>query len=208
MASLMPPSALIPVHGCIQLGSNLLRTVLLLRHVHRPPLLAFTLGSFAGVATGGMLVIDLPGWAVQTGVGLFVIWSLVFRPPRWLSGYPVVAGAISSFLTMFFGATGVFVANFTKSLKLARQAHVATHAALMTFQHLLKVLAFGMLGFGLGPWIPFIAVMILCGFLGTLTGRGVLIRIGDEAFRLALNALLLLISANLVWRGIVQAIGQ
>lgn len=204
MATLMPAGALIPVHGMIQLGSNALRAALLRAHVHRPPLAAFAAGSMAGVALGGVVVIEMPAWAIQTGVGLFVIWSVLARPPAWLTRFPAVTGLVSSFLTMFFGATGVFVANYTKSLRLERQAHVATHAALMTLQHLLKVVAFGLLGFAIGPWLGFIAAMILAGFLGTLAGRAVLVRLREAWFRTALDATLLLLSANLVWRGLSQ----
>ncbi len=174
MASLVPPAALIPVHGVIQVGSNITRATLLRAHVSWPPVAAFAVGSLLGVALGGFVAIELPPPWVQIGVGAFVIWSVFAKPPKWLSTQAGVIGLISSFLTMFFGATGVFVANFSKSLKLERQAHVATHATLMTLQHMLKVAAFGMLGFAFGPWLVFIACMIAAGFLGTLIGRQVL----------------------------------
>lgn len=60
-----------------------------------------------------------------------------------MHNWPLTVGAISSFLTMFFGATGLFVASFTKSLKLPCD-HVATQAALMTVQHGVKTIAFGL----------------------------------------------------------------
>lgn len=202
MASLLPPAALIPVHGVIQLGSNVTRAALLLPHVHWPPLAGFTLGSLVGVAAGGLVVVELPGAVVQIGVGLFVIWSVLRSPPKWLSTLPWLTGAISSFLTMFFGATGLFVANFTKSLTLPRQSHVATHASLMTVQHGLKVAAFALLGFSFGPWLGFIVLLTLAGFAGTLAGRVVLVRLSDNGFKRALDVILILISLRLIWTGI------
>lgn len=201
MASLMPPAALIPVHGVIQLGSNALRAAVLLPHVHWPPVLAFLGGTMVGVAIGGSVAVNLPPGAILIGIGGFVIWSVLARPPAWLSRYPALTGAISSFLTMFFGATGVFVANFTKSLTLPRQAHVASHATFMTIQHLAKILTFGLLGFAFGPWAGFIAAMILSGFLGTLAGRRVLNHLSDHGFRRALDVVLILISIRLIWTG-------
>jgi uncharacterized membrane protein YfcA len=109
---------------------------------------------------------------------------------------------VSSFLTMFFGATGLFVANFTKSLALPRQNHVATHATLMTLQHLLKVLAFGLLGFAFAPWAGFIGAMILSGVAGTLAGRVLLERMSDHGFKRALDVVLILISLRLIWSGV------
>jgi len=203
LASLLPPAALIPVHGVVQFGSNVLRAAVLIRHVHWPPFVAFATGAAIGVGLGGAVVVNLPPAVVQIGVGGFVIWSVLARPPAWLSRIPWITGFLSSFLTMFFGATGVFVANFTKSLSLARQPHVATHAAMMTLQHALKVVAFGVLGFGFGPWLGFIGIMILAGFLGTLAGKLALERISDRRFRYALDAVLILISLRLIWNGIL-----
>jgi len=204
MASLMPPAALIPVHGVIQLGSNASRAALLRAHVHWPPIAAFGLGTVAGAVSGGVIVVNLPPGAVLIGVGTFVIWSVLARPPAWLSHLPLVSGLFSSFLTMFFGATGPFVASFVKSLALGRQAHVATHAVLMTLQHMLKIVVFGVLGFGFGPWLGFIAVMIGAGFLGTLAGRRVLVRMTDQTFKWVLNGVLILISLRLIWQGVTS----
>jgi len=202
MASTVPATALIPVHGVIQLGSNFSRVSILFKHIHWKPVAAFALGSVFGVVLGGVVAIDLPASIIQIGVGCFVIWNVSSKPPAWLARNPAFTGAVSSFLTMFFGASGVFVASFSKSLNLERPAHVATHAAFMTLQHGLKVVAFGLLGFTFAPWVFFIAAMIACGFLGTLVGRSVLIRMGDKAFKRALDLVLLLISGRLIWSGL------
>ncbi|SFR12560.1 TSUP family transporter [Poseidonocella sedimentorum] len=202
MASLMPPAALIPVHGLVQLGSNAGRMGLLLGAVSRPALPAFALGSVVGCIAGGLVVVDLPAHVIQIAVGAFVIWSVFARAPRWVGRAPLLTGLISSVLTMFFGATGLFVASYTKSLHLPRHAHVATHAALMTIQHGLKTLVFGALGFAFADWGLFIAAMILAGLAGTFTGRLFLDRIAEWFFRIALDVLLVLIAARLILAGL------
>lgn len=205
MASLVPPTMLIPVHGLVQFGSNVGRAVLMVRHISWRDTGIFTLGTVVGVAVGGAVAFNLPPAAVQVGVGLFVIWSVFLKPPRWLNRFPVFTGAFSSFLTMFFGATGPFVATFTKSLMLDRHRHVATHAALMSVQHFLKTLMFGILGFAFGPWLGFCIAMIVAGALGTLLGRLILDRISDQRFRIALDTILVLLSLRLIWQGFFDA---
>lgn len=202
MASLVPPTALIPLHGVIQVGSNLFRAVVMFKHTHRPPVVAFAVGSVVGVAVGGMIAIDLDPAVVQISIGLFVIWSVLRTAPSWLTRWPALNGLVSSLLTMFFGATGVFVASYVKSLSLGREAYVATHAVLMTLQHLLKVVVFGLLGFAFGPWLGFIAVMIAAGLLGTLAGQQVLRRMNDAIFAKVLNGILLILAARLIWQGV------
>lgn len=204
MASLVPPAALIPIHGIIQVGSNVSRAIVMAKHTFWPPVMAFGIGSVIGVMIGGATVVELPPAYVQISVGLFVIWSVMRKPPAWLTKWPAATGLISSILTMFFGATGVFVAGYVKSLELGREAYVATQAVLMMMQHSLKVIVFGLLGFAFGPWLGFIAVMIATGFLGTLVGRQVLIRMNDAVFGKVLNGILLVLAARLIWQGIAS----
>ena len=203
MATLVPATALIPLHGVIQVGSNAGRMLVFWSEIHWPALGGFTLGSVVGCALGGAIVVELPAGIVQIGVGLFVIYSVLAKAPGWLRNLPILTGAISSFLTMFFGATGLFVASYTKSLDLARHAHVATHATLMTVQHGLKVVVFGLLGFAFADWLAFIAAMIAFGMAGTLLGRASLNRINERLFRRALNLLLVLISVRLIFGGVM-----
>lgn len=202
MATLVPPAALIPIHGIIQVGSNAIRAIVMAKHTFWPPVLAFGIGSVVGVVIGGATAVELPPAYVQISVGLFVIWSVMRKPPAWLTKWPAVTGLISSILTMFFGATGVFVAGYVKSLELGREAYVATQAVLMTLQHLLKVVVFGLLGFAFGPWLGFIAAMIATGLLGTLVGRQVLKRMNDAIFGKLLNGILLVLAARLIWQGV------
>lgn len=206
MAVTMPPLALIPVHGVVQLGSNLGRAVLFVRHTFWPALPWFLVGSVIGVTIGGSIAMNIPPWLVQMAVGLFIIWAVLARTPRWLSRWPLLTGLISSFLTMFFGATGMFVASYSKSLALPRHNHVATHATLMTVQHLLKSLTFGVLGFAFITWLPFIVAMILAGLLGTFAGGFVLTRMTDARFHRALDIVLLLIATRLIWSGVISAL--
>lgn len=202
MASLLPPVALIPVHGAVQLGSNALRASLMGRHVHRLPVLGFMIGSIFGVILGGAMAVELPSYLVQIGIGGFIIWSVLASAPRWLARAAGLNGFVSSFLTMFFGATGPFVANYVRALSLPRQEHTATHAMMMSIQHSLKIAVFSILGFAYGPWLPIIALMIIGGFLGTLAGREVLLRVSDTGFKRVLNIVLLLIALRLIWQGV------
>lgn len=202
MASLVPPAALIPVHGIVQTASNLGRALVSLRHTFWPAVPAFVGGSAIGAALGGVLVVRIPPPVVQISIGLFIVWSVLAKPPRAIRDWPFVIGLISSFLTMFFGATGVFVATFTKSLALGRHSHVATHAVLMTVQHGIKTATFGLLGFAFGPWIGLIAAMMMAGLAGTLAGGLVLNRLSDVRFRRVLDLVLLVIAVRLVIAGI------
>lgn len=201
MASLVPPAALIPTHGVIQLGSNIGRALIMWRHILLTALPAFSLGSMVGAALGGLLVINIPPAFVQLAIGVFVIWSVLSRPPRVVRDWPVLIGAVSSFLTMFFGASGLLVAVFTRSKGVARHTYVATHAALMIVQHGLKTLVFGFLGFAFAEYWGLIAAMISTGLAGTVIGGQMLSRIDERRFSTVLNVLLIMLSLRLIYAG-------
>ena len=205
-AVILPPAALIPVHGVVQLGSNAVRATMFRSHILRSALPAFTIGAVVGVAIGGSVAISLPPAAVQAGIGLFLLWVVLGKTPAWIGRWPLGAGAVSSFLTMFFGATGPFVAAYVKTLKLDRHTHVATHAALMTVQHGLKVAVFGALGFAYAPWALFITGLIATGAAGTWVGKHVLGKMSDHGFHRVLNVLLILIALRLIWGGVSAAL--
>ncbi|NJO36718.1 MAG: sulfite exporter TauE/SafE family protein [Rhizobiales bacterium] len=203
MGSLMPVTTMIPVHGVAQLGSNAGRMLVMRRHVDTSMIVPFVIGCVIGVAVGSVVVVRMPPELLQLGLGLFVLWSIWGKPPALRTGRSAIAatGLISSFLTMFFGATGVFVAAVIKTLRFDRLTFVATHATCMTFQHGIKVIAFGFLGFAYGEYALLMVLMVASGFLGTLLGRHVLQRTADERFHLILNGLMTIMALRLLWQG-------
>ena len=109
-------------------------------------------------------------------------------------------GPISSVLTMFVGATGPFVQAVLLPLGLDPKRLIATHAVMMVGQHLLKVIAFGLLGVALVEWLPLIAAMIVSGFIGTVSGTKLLEKMPEHLFQIVLKILLTLIALDLLRR--------
>ena len=202
LAALLPPAALIPVHALVQFGSNAGRAVIMRAHIDWPIWAVFLASSAVGVTLGGVIVIDLPGEVIQILIGLFVLWTLVSRPPAWLLRSTWLAGGVSSILTMFVGATGPFVAVYMKTLGYDRMTLVAMQGACMTAQHLLKVMAFGVLGFAFGPYVPLIIGMIVFGFAGTVLGKQILMKTNEALFTRVLNLILFVLSLQLIWTGV------
>lgn len=203
MAVLMPAQAVIPVHGLVQIGSNAGRAAIMINGVQWRVLGPFFIGSLAGAALGGLTVIQLPPAILNIGLACFILWS-VWGPPLAAHGrFKVIAtGAFSSFLTMFFGATGTFVSAMLKTMRLGRVEHVATHSACMVAQHFVKVVAFGLLGFAYGPYLALIVVMIVSGFVGTVIGKHVLVKMNDVTFHRVLAVLLSVLALRLLYEGV------
>lgn len=196
----LPPAAVIPVHAVVQVGSNASRAALLISQVDRRALLWFLPGAALGALIGGLLVVDLPAPLLRGAVGTFVLVT-AWTKPGSLPGGPlplVFGGLLSSVLTMFVGATGPFVVALLRGSNLEPRPLVATSAVAMVAQHGLKVVAFGLLGFPLRPWLPLLGAMIAAGVVGTWLGAKLLHRLPKPVFIAALRALLTLAGAGLL----------
>jgi uncharacterized membrane protein YfcA len=210
LASLLPPAAIIPVHAVVQMGSNIGRAVVLRRWIDRTRLLPFLAGSVVGIAVGGSLAVSLPGEVLRLVLGLFILqttWLPIAGMAAMRGRGLALGGAIASFLTMLVGATGPYVLALLRPLGLGREGLVGTHAAAMTAQHGLKILAFGLLGFAFAPWLPLIGAMIAMGFVGTLLGRRLLGLLSERQFGIVVKTVLTLVAGELVLRSLWQLLG-
>lgn len=209
MSAVFPAPAVIPVHGVAQLGANASRFYLQRRDAVWPIVLWFAAGGVIGAALGGRLAVEMPVWALRGGVAVFILYTVWGpRPKSFSPGVKTFffTGAVGSFLTMFFGATGPIAATMLSATKLGRLNIVATHAACMVAQHGLKIVAFGLLGFAYGEWAALIALILIAGFLGAVAGTRYLRAMPDTTFRrgfkfiLSAVALYLMIAAAMDFR--------
>ena len=202
MTLFLPPTVLIPVHAVVQIGSNGFRAFLMRRQILYSVIPAFLVGTLLGSWLGGLTIFALEVWLLQSILGVFVLYAT--WAPKFRSSNPgpmkfFGCGVFGGFATMFVGGTGPLVAPFVNAACKERQQVVATHASLMTFQHLFKVILFGVLGFAFGPYIPLMVGLIGFGICGTIIGRRVLDRLPERTFRIALQTILTLLAARLLY---------
>lgn len=205
LAGSVSPAIVVAVHGVVQLGSNAGRTIIQRRYAVWPAVARFALGSIVGVALGAYVFTALPERVLLGVLGLFIlamVWLPKPRIPGLATAGVLAGGAISSFLTLFVGATGPFVQSIFVALGFDRKQIIATHAVCMTIQHGLKVLAFGALGFSFGEWLLLLIAMIGSGFLGTWLGTKLLERLPEHLFQVLLKAILSVIALDLLRRAL------
>jgi uncharacterized protein len=76
MATAMPPLALIPVHTVVMLGSGATRTMIMWRHVMRPAVLPFVIGSVVGAAAGARVFVALTTVWLEFILGAFILLTM------------------------------------------------------------------------------------------------------------------------------------
>lgn len=205
MTYLIPIQAIIPVHGLVQLGSNAGRSWVQRAHINWPIAWVFLFGSVVGATIGAMLAIQLSKNVLELVLGLFIlilVW-MKFPPIRNANKIIVwIGGCLTTFTSMFAGATGPLVAVFLNKLFTEHRALVATHGITMTAQHGVKIIAFGVVGFAFGQWMPLVALMIASGYLGTLAGTKLMNALPEATLKLAFKITLTIAALDLVRRGL------
>lgn len=205
MAQVMPPLALIPVHGLVQLGSNASRLTVMFKHIDWHFLGWFFLGGLVGAAAGVKVVTALPTSILQLVLvlALFILYSIwgpmpkKMRPSR--TGL-TVGGGVTTLASMFVGASGPLAMVIVKAFEYDRFAKVGTFSGVMVIQHGLKAIVFGVIGFTFTPYLPLVAFMVLAGFIGTLVGKRVLLQQNENNFGKILNVILTLLALRLLWQ--------
>lgn len=206
LSVVIPVSAIIPVHGLVQLGSNAYRSVLLWRHIDWQTVLYFLPGSILGAALAAVFLVELPLATLQISIASFILYLCwgPRLPKRALNNWgTLLAAAITTFLSHFVGATGPLVAAFIKQ-KHADNRHVsvASFAVTMTLQHGPKAVVYGVAGFAFKEWLLLVALMIAAGAIGTKIGLLQLTKLNDSRFTLLFNTVLTLLALRLLWQAL------
>jgi uncharacterized membrane protein YfcA len=200
MALVFPPAVVVPVHGCIQLGSNAGRALVQREHIQWNLILWVVLGAVIGSVIGGRFAWLMPERWFAMAIGFFVLFTTWLPQPKIIASsrsLQFIGGVVVSALGMVVGAAGPLVAAFVRGIADRRQL-VATHAMLMTFQHVFKVVVFIAMGFAFAQYLLFILLMVISGFAGTAAGSRLLTHVPENVFRLGFRILLSLVAIGLI----------
>jgi uncharacterized membrane protein YfcA len=208
MLLFMDPLVAIPVHGVVQLVSNLSRTVAQRRHVRwgllarfGAPLLPM---AFAGIA----LSRSVPRAAGELAIGVFVL--IATWRPAWIrfggagaaaldpGRRMLAAGSVVGLFSTTIGATGPIAAPFFLQLGLDRKGLIGTQAASQTLQHLAKIAVFGAVGFAFRDWALPLAALSATAVAGTWLGTRLLDRVSEADFRALYTGVLTVIALRLL----------
>ncbi len=201
MAGTVPVSALIPVHGLVQLGSNGNRALMTAKHIDWNMLKYFSLGAIVGAFLASFIVVQLPLVIIQFAVAAFILFLVWGSKPKAQEMRPVgrtLAGLVTTLVSMFVGATGPLVAAFVHRNNYTKMQITGTFASCMTLQHDLKAFVFTFVGFSFAQWAGLIIIMIASGALGTFFGLKVLKRVPAKKFTVIFKVVVTILALRLV----------
>ena len=207
MPGFLPPAALIPVHGLVQLASNLSRAVFALKKVDWRVLLQYLLGACAGAALGSRFVVIFPVDYLPLLLGtaiLLMAWMPDINTRLRFPANFLALGAFQTFVSLFIGSPGPFSLAVLFRTGMTRDQIVATNSSMMTILHIIKVLTFGLLGFVFQPYLILIAGMIVSATLGSYAGTRLRLTISEELFKKILRIILTLLALRMFYRTLMR----
>jgi uncharacterized membrane protein YfcA len=205
MAAVLPISALIPVHGLVQFGSNASRSLMTIRYLDKAMVVYFAIGGVIGAILASYIVVQLPLDWIQLAIGVFlllIIWGGKPKAREMGKVGRVVAGILTTVLSMFVGASGPMVASVVYRNGYDKLTYTATFATCMTFQHCLKAIVFSFVGFAFWQWLPLIVAMIVSSVIGNWLGLKALTKVPAKSFQWGFKVILSLLSLRLLYQGL------
>lgn len=211
MLMFLPPAVALPVHGAVQLVSNLTRATLFRQHIRLDLVAWFAPLLIPGAALGIWLFQGLSEAEIKILIGAFALFSLVYRKFRskGKGNYPkwsfTVLGFVVGVLSVTVGAVGYLFAVFMLRDDMEKEAMNGTNAAMSALAHTAKLLAFGSVGFDFGEHLVLIGLIAPAVMAGTALGRGLLTYFSQSAFLILYQIFLAGLALRLlVWEGILQ----
>lgn len=202
-----PPSILIPLHGSLQLISNLFRGVLFFHHISWKITSLFTVGALLGAFAGSFFLVEIPPSTFRFILGISILgmtWMPKLKSIPRLPGLFAYVGAGSTFLSLFIGATGPLIAPFFLKSELIKEKLVATKAACQIPLHVFKLTVYFMAGFLLEPWLPTLAGAIPVMYLGIWTGKKLLGRVSERKFYRLLQIIITFLALRMLYIAVLR----
>ncbi len=206
-SSVLPVSAIVPLHSTLLIGSTTSRAVLFREHIVWRIAGPFLAGSVLAVAIAARIYVELPEAVIAAAIGivmLVAIWlpSVSWRP-RFRHPWAIVGFVHSFFSTLF--AYGALLHAVILHTGLKRRQVVATMAASLTGMGLFKIAGYTLNGFDYRPYLATIVLSIVVAFVGTWVGKLLIDRISDTVFRTVFRLLVTLTALRLIVSAVFAA---
>jgi len=200
-STVLPVTAIVPIHSTLLIGSTSSRAVLFRQHIQWRIAGPFLVASVVAVAIGARIYIELPSSLVASALAIVMLFAIWLPDIRWRPGvrHPwLITGFVHSLLSTLF-AYGALLHAVILHTDLDRRQVVGTMAACLTGMSVFKITGYALNGFDYRPYFGIIGFAVLAAFLGTWVGKQIIDRISESTFRVAFRLLVTVTALRLLY---------
>lgn len=208
MASVLPPTAVIPIQAVVESTSSVFRAVLLRQFIDTGFLLAFVVGGAAGFVIGLIFRFYTPPsddvLRIIMGTAIIVTtWAPLSKIRMDHKNFPALVGMVTSFVSLFVGGVAALTAAALDHKHDDHRHVIATMTASLIFQHSVKVVIFGVLGFAFAAHAKLMVAMFLAATAGTWVGKRVLMNVPQHIIKPVFRILVTVLGGQVLIRGLL-----
>lgn len=207
MASILPPTAVIPIQAVVESASSVFRVILLRDFVDLRFLFLFMIGGSVGFLVGlGARTFMPPSDAIlQIIMGSFILlttWVPISKLNLKSEGIPWIVGLATSFASLFIGGVAALIAAAIDQKHRDHGEVIATMTASLIYQHSIKVIIFGMLGFSFAAYADLMIAMFIAAIAGTWLGKRILVNVPQHIIKTVFKLLVTCLGVKVLADGL------
>jgi uncharacterized membrane protein YfcA len=204
MLQFMNPAEAIPVHGVIQLSSNLTRIWLLRKFVIWNIVLKFSLLLPLGVYLGLKIFQSIDANEIKNLIGFFILLALglqnlkVFRHIKVPTNIYYFIGLVTGFLNILVGVIAPLLAVILRQSVTEKKSIVGTLGYFGLIGNLFKIVGFTFIGFSFFNYFDTFLMIIPATMIGSKIGQILLNKISNKIFTIIFQIILVGLAIKLL----------
>ena len=200
-STVLPISAVVPIHSALLIGSTASRAAVFRRHVAWHIAVPFGLASIVAVAIAARLYFALPETMLATAIAIVMLVAIWLPAVSWRPQFRhpwAIVGFVHSFLSTLF-AYGALLHAVILHTGLTRREIVGTMAVALTAMSALKITGYAANGFDYTPYLATILLALAATFLGTWVGKSINDHVSEGTFRFVFRSLVTVTALRLLY---------
>jgi uncharacterized membrane protein YfcA len=205
LSVVLPYQLLIPIHGAVQLVSNISRTFYLRKNIKWNFAIPFIFGTPIGFLISYFILKRVTDPSTYFLILAFFILYTIFKPKR-LPHFKLgpkgwfLLGIASGVQGSLIGATGPLIAMFYLRDDISKEEVIATKAFQQIIVHLLKIPLFLSLDFNYIAHWDYLVVLCTCALVGSFIGIKVLHKVNEKLFKILFKSVLFFAAIRLIYK--------
>ena len=204
MLQFMNPAEAIPVHGVIQLSSNLTRIWLLRKFVIWNIVLKFSILLPLGVYLGLKIFQSIDANEIKNLIGFFILLALglqnlkTFKNIKMPINIYYLIGLVTGFLNILVGVIAPLLAVILRQSVSEKKSIVGTLGYFGLIGNLFKIIGFTFIGFSFFKYLDSFIMIIPATMIGSKIGQTLLNKISNKIFTIIFQIILVGLAIKLL----------